>query len=408
MKTSLLRIIVLFICISMVASFSLIGCQKVSTEATTESETTVASETTAVTTASTVAEKRTYAYFSPMGNHPWHIYAWQSAEFFADDIGVNLFVKDANSSSETQIKQAKYLVERGGIDGAIYLAVDDTAAPGVDYLTEANIPTIIVDRDTPTDKSPLYIAFGNVEGAEDLAEEGVKLLEKKFGEAKGTVAIITGPMVMSWAKERLEGAQNIFGKYPNIKVEVLSCDPPDSETVYDLLTALLLKYEGKVDLIYSAWGSGTGISRVLEDLDMKKNVGEEGHIILEILASEITATEGIKEGYVDIAFTQPQNFYGPLAMWLLEKWNTEGKEAMMNYLGPLEGTIEADVIPIHKIGKEHMGVNVFEDPFWAPALFTNIGREDYMHPQLKVSGTMITKENADKPYWEGNALELWR
>ena len=355
------------------------------------------------------SEKRTFVYFCPYGEDPWHVYAWQSAEFFAEDYGVNLIVKDCAGSVETQIKSAKYLAEKGDIDGAIYLAVDDTSALGVNYLIDAGIPTIVVDRDCPTEKSPLYIAFGNVEGAEDLAKEGVKLLEKRYGEAKGTIIILTGPMAMSWAKERLEGATNIFEMYPNIEiVDTLSCDPPSAEKVYDLLNPSLLKH-GKVDLIFGAWGgAGTGVIRTLEDLRMLKKIGEEEHIILQVLASEASALEGIKNGYVDIAFTQPQNFYGPLAMWLLAKWIDEGKEEMMDYIGPIGRTIDADVIPVHQIGKAHMGVNAFENPFWAPATLIMEGREFYKHPQLKVSGFMITEETVDKPYWEGNALEAWR
>lgn len=412
MKRNSLKIMSLLSILAIIAVFSLIGCKQSTVTHDENANITEASQT---ETTAAAQEKETkiknFVYFCPYGEDPWHIYAWQSAEFFAEDFGVNLVVKDAAGSAETQIKQAKYIAEKGDVDGAIFLAVDDSSTIAAETLIDAGIPTILVDRDCPTEKSPLYIAFGNIAGAEDLAKEGVNLLKNKFGEEKGNVVLVTGPMAMSWAKERLEGAENVFKQYPNIQiVDTLSCDPPSAEQVYDLLNPSLLKQD-QVDLIFCAWGgAGTGAIKTLEDLNRLKKIEDPDHIILEVLASEASALQGLKDENVDIAFTQPQNFYGPLAMWLLTKWIDEGKEEMMNYLVSAGETIDSSIIPVDKIGKEHMGVNVFANPFWAPATLITEGesRDFYKHPQLKVSGAMITKDTADEPYWEGNALEIWR
>jgi len=72
--------------------------------------------------------------------------------------------------------------------------------------------------------------------------------------------------------------------------------------------------------------------------------------------------------------------------------NEEGEEA----LPEIGETVTKEDLDIS--GMQHLGLNIWEHPSWAPAQI----KESYGHRWFQTSGRLITPENVDDPTLWGN------
>src|SRR5262245_11511353 len=99
------------------------------------------------------------------------------------------------------------------VDGiAISCLNGDFLTDTINRATDAGIPVVTWDADAPKSKRVAFYGVDDKAAGRIMAEETVKLLGDK-----GTVAIITSVGAVN-LQQRLEGAQEVLARHPNIKI----------------------------------------------------------------------------------------------------------------------------------------------------------------------------------------------
>ena len=113
----------------------------------------------------------------------------------------------------------------------------------------AGIPVITMDTDAPDSKRILYIGTDNRQAGMESGREIAALMN-----GKGRLVVVTVPGQLN-LDERMRGAQEVFAKYPDIKITHTLDDQGDPRTANDLISDLFTKKE-TVDGILCLEASG--------------------------------------------------------------------------------------------------------------------------------------------------------
>lgn len=348
------------------------------------------------------AEKK-FAYIAPGQSETWQVATRMAAERFAADLGVELIVLDPHNSAAEQVRMARDIAPQ--IDGAVVIPVDSSARLIAKILKEdnPNRPVVLIDRDIPSEFADLFIAFGNKSAGAATAEELVKLLIERNGAAKGKIVLMTGDLSSVIGQERRDGALEVFARYPEIKVVNVIETPKWSQAVAQERIVAELAARGRPDAILCNFdGAAIGSVNALRMRKWLHTSDSAEHVIIGTIDASTVALKYVREGLLDFAFSQPNLFYGPVGIYYVNELLKNG-EGILPKVG---STVTEEALPIGTLGKAHGGVNPWTVPFWAPAKV--VDRPKMKHPQLLMKGSLVTKENADAPYFWGNVIPLWK
>jgi len=239
----------------------------------------------------------------------------ESFKRYAVNEGIEVIDLNADSSVEEQDRQVTDLIAQG-VNAIVVVPVDSqTIVAGVDRASEAGIPVFGIDRQPFSDKTVMTVMSNNYMAGEQAAEEHVRLLTEKYGEAKGVVLEITGDLGTNVAQLRGGGFNDKMAEYPNIEIIT---EPTDwmPETGADVVQNSFVA-RPDIDAIY--WHSdftGAGVIPAIDEIGLLKEVGEEGHIIIFGIDADPNALENIRKGYQDGSVNQPLLDFGVLAMFI--------------------------------------------------------------------------------------------
>lgn len=150
-------------------------------------------------------------------NDTGQTYIVAGAKEYADANGITIDVQDAQEDEVKQQDQVKAMIEQG-VDALIVVPViTDAMGPITDAAKEAGIPLVYVNRnpfkDAEIPEGVYYVGSYDIVAGRLQAEELVKVAGEKFN-----VAILMGILSNEGAVSRTEGNNEVFAKYPGIKV----------------------------------------------------------------------------------------------------------------------------------------------------------------------------------------------
>lgn len=186
------------------------------------------------------------------------------------------------------------------------------------------IPVAIIDTPADGGDVAITVSFDNYLGGQMAAQEIIKGLTKKYGSPKGTVLNCFGALQSVAWRQRKEGMDAEFAKYPDIKYLAR----PTEGQLEQMLSVTLstLSEFPDLDAVHAPSDSPSrGIVTALQQKGRWKKIGEDGHVIFVNIDGEPVALNWIKEGYMDGCVSQDPIAYGEIAVEMLSKHAMKGE-----------------------------------------------------------------------------------
>ena len=199
MKKVLLRTALIVLSISMIASFSLIGCKTTTTTTAAVAETTaaVAAETTAAATETTIAAagvKEVAVIIKATTSDFWQ-YVLIGANNYAlenpDKVHVTTYGPPAEADIDKQVAILEDVIASKPDAIVIASTSSDATVPAIEKAAAAGIPVITIDNKVNTDKVLSHLATNNTKGGALCADMLVEALKAANTPLKGKVGMIS-------------------------------------------------------------------------------------------------------------------------------------------------------------------------------------------------------------------------
>lgn len=309
---------------------------------------------------------------------------------------ISLQVTDAQYSATDQITQARNLIQQG-IDALVIEALDPEALGSVvsDALDQG-IPSFSVNSAVSSGETKMHTAFGNYQAGARAAENAIKRIQDKKGEASGQIVECTQSLNSTLSVNRHEGYQDTLSEYDDIDtVTSIETDNTAEDTLTQVNNYLLQNPDIDAIVAHSV-GIGNGVIGALKQQDMYYKRGEEGHIILSQIDGGPQANVRVSDGYIDYITDQPVQYYLPLTLFYAERVLQSGDEAI-----PDAG---ASVDDIDISGETPIEANIWAEDIWSPAdiqQYQDINGLKW----FRTDSVTINEENADAPYLWGNWID---
>ncbi len=225
---------------------------------------------------------------------------WQEAQAGFRDagrgMGVNVeFVGPTSYSPEEELAAFRQAVAANPSGILVAPAQPDLFNKEIDAAVEAGIPVICVDTDAPESKRLLFIGTDNVEAGRD---SGRRMAEILRGRAQVVLIEVSGQLNQ---QERRQGVEEVFKRYPDIKIIKTIDDKGDPRIANDEV-ARMLEAKTQIDgiLCLEATG-GPGAAEALHRLEM------DGKIPIVAMDKSPETLDWIERG--SIAATVAQKSY---------------------------------------------------------------------------------------------------
>ena len=175
----------------------------------------------------------------------------QGAQDKADELGVELLVRDCNVNNQTQVDQILDMINQE-VDCIIVEPWDSEGiTKAIDAATEANIPVFTVDTSGNSDDIKCWIASDNVEMGRMAGEYIAEQLNEKYGSYSGKVVNLMASLTSTSGTNRSAGFHEVIDQYPDIEVVEQNADL-EVEKALNTMTDILQAN----DDIDAVWCSG--------------------------------------------------------------------------------------------------------------------------------------------------------
>jgi ribose transport system substrate-binding protein len=236
-------------------------------------------------------------------------YLDQGIKAFKKKTGINCYITGANDwTAESQYNVIENLITKKPDGIAIAAADDQTIAPIIKKGLEAGIPIICVNSDAPSSNRLAYLGRDDVEAGRIVAENIVKRLEDKYGEAKGNVLMTTTGAGTNWSDSREKGSKEIFAKYSKIKIVDVINATGDEQAAYGALENALLAHPD-IDAMCNMGGTMDLWGRLMKNKNLKNIISVGNDLYGDVLTY-------IKDGYLTCSYGQRvyEQAYGAVQM----------------------------------------------------------------------------------------------
>ena len=197
---------------------------------------------------------------------------------------------------------------------------------------QQKIPVAIIDTPAESGNVAITVSFDNRLGGVMAAREIINRLTKKHGSPKGKVLNCYGALASVAWRQRKEGMDAEFAKYPGI---TYIARPTEGKLDQMLsVTLATLSEHPDLDAVHAPSDSpARGIATALQQKNRWKKVDEKDHVIFVTIDGEPVALRWIQDGYMDACVSQDPIAYGEVAVEMLVKYSIPGKEVP---IGPYE------------------------------------------------------------------------
>jgi ribose transport system substrate-binding protein len=165
-------------------------------------------------------------------------------------------------SPEEELKVFKEAVAQHPTGILVAPARPDLFNAAINEAIGAGIPVIAMDTDAPDSKRILYIGTDNRQAG---MESGRQIADLMNGKGQLVVVTVFGQLNV---EERLRGAQEVFAKYPGIKIAHTLDDQGDPIRANELIAELIKKKETVDGILCLEASGGPGAGEVLFRFDL--------------------------------------------------------------------------------------------------------------------------------------------
>lgn len=319
----------------------------------------------------------------------------EAAEFYAEDLGIELEVRPNQQSAQKQVQDIRDFTN--GDHDAILVGVWSTGAAesAINQAMDAGTPVFATNADTSSSEIPLYVGFSNYDGGAASAEQMIPALEEQYPDKDNyRVLNVRGIQGNQSANQRSQGFLDVMAEQDNIEV-VQTLNGEYARDVAQSTVQQWINANGRVDGIYSGnLSMGLGVVQALRNQDMLVPKGEEGHVVLTQMDGSPEVNPLVGEGMIDAAVDQPNYFYNPIAMQYMKQYVEAGND--QSVIPEVGSEVTSDDLTIEP--GQHKGIEMWSEPIWEPGIM----REQNGHPWFRTNGIVITEENFDQPFLWGN------
>lgn len=218
---------------------------------------------------------------------------------------VEIIELNADDDTTTQYTQIKSLVDQG-IDVLVCCAIDqDAILTAYDYAQAAGIPVINYDRRVEHEAVMYNVIYDSYSDAKQLAEF---ILAKDDGK-EHTILLTVGSLADPNGIARREGFKDTLKGHDNLKIVEVMTDWDVDECLTNMQNALQVNPDPWAVINVSAHMDGACM-QALEEVGLKKKVGEEGHVNYASLSGEPPSLTYLQEGYSDAIYVIPADLCG--------------------------------------------------------------------------------------------------
>lgn len=323
----------------------------------------------------------------------WHQAILTYLQWYAQDLGMETIVTDAEYDPALQIQQVQYLIS-SGVDGVVWIASDTQAAGQVATLCkQAGIPNVEFNEDCNTTDIDLTITVGYQRLAALMTQEMVARLQAQNGAISGTVFEIYGGLETPFTSLMHAGFDQIASQYPNL--HVVSYDVNWDNAVCKTKTAESIEQYGKPVAIFGG-GSGPLANAALEalkDANMAYTVNDSRHVILVGDCTE-EFIQTMSQGYGDVGYTEVEQYYCALPVYYCYEMMTKGVSTVKATIPAVGQNLTPSDISDNLVTlfSERYGVNTLEGIQWWPAVVN----ETNGHLRFSMAGSLVTVDGALK------------
>jgi len=298
----------------------------------------------------------------------------------------------------SQVNRALDLI-RGPADGLIVSPVDSAAL--VDVVKEGqsqNVPVFTANSTAATGDVGMYTAFGNGQAAAQAARDLASLLRDRKGG--GQIAELVLPQRSESFQLRHRGFADQIANEDGVEITNQLRISNKTADVVQKLTPVLQRNQD-LDAIYCPdQDTGLGSVEALRNADMLAPAGEDGHIMISAIDASNPVLQYIEEGYMDLVIDQPVTFYGPITAKYMTDYLESGFDESV--LPSPDTEVTADDLDIS--GSQHLGVDIWQEPIWAPTDVTTSSYSDGEQLHFRTNALSVTQgsEYVDAPWMWGN------
>ena len=265
----------------------------------------------------------------------------QGAQDKADELGVELLVRDCNVNNQTQVDQILDMINQE-VDCIIVEPWDSEGiTKAIDAATEANIPVFTVDTSGNSDDIKCWIASDNVEMGRMTGEYIAEQLNEKYGSYSGKVVNLMASLTSTSGTNRSAGFHEVIDQYPDIEVVEQNADL-EVEKALNTMTDILQAN----DDIDAVWCSGDnnaiGVIQAIEAANRYYEQGDANHILVISADGGLEILDKIRSGKCDACISQQPITMGADALQMAYDYVVNGKEPAdkVQYVGLFNITTE--------------------------------------------------------------------
>ena len=248
-------------------------------------------------------------------SNPFHLGEVEGAKEAARRLGFDLKVTSGEGDVNKQIQAVENLINQK-VDVISVNMIDAKAfGPTLQKAKAANIPVVCLH--SFVDGCTLMLGFDELNTGRIDGDAAVKLLNERYGSAKGEVANLQGLLGQGLNEQRTGGFVEVVSKNPDIKVDAKEPTNWDPKKAADVCETWLTAYP-KLDLVYGNSDSLTiPCANVLQRAG-KLNTGspkDPGIMIVSVDGTE-SGLKGVKDGLLKTTVMLAPQYSGYWKAWV--------------------------------------------------------------------------------------------
>lgn len=283
---------------------SMAGCStKTATETakeTTQTETSVTKSEETTAKADTGARKK-YVIGLAMNTqtNPFFVDVKDGVQKAADELGVELYITDAQDDPAVQMKDVENLITKKPDCIIIDTCDSDAIVSSIEDCNKAGIPVLTMDREASGGEVVSHIGYDAIKSGK-LA--GQYLADTLGG--KGNIVELQGIMGTNVAQNRSKGFNEIISQNPDMKI--VACQVADFDRAKGMsVMENILQANDRIDGLYAA--NDEMLLGALEAIEAAGRLDEITMIGCDAIDDTI---EAIKAGKVEATIAEPPFFLG--------------------------------------------------------------------------------------------------
>ena len=250
---------------------------------------------------------------------------YEAATKAAEELGYEMQMGDPNFDGARQVQIMEDFIAVGAVDGVVLQPIDARlAVAAVEKANENGIPVVVFDTGLVDGDVVAVVRVDHADEGVLAAKYAVEALTEKYGEPKGKILEVAGPLTDPSSQGRGRGFHEYIDKYTDIEVVLKPCDwiiPTAESTVRDFLTS-----HPDTDVVFSHSDYySEGIASGMQQVDRYHKAGSDDHVIWVSIDAMPCGVEKVKEGYMDGTSNGNFDIHAGLAVQLLDKFIKAGE-----------------------------------------------------------------------------------